>query len=299
MLLLIWQILCQVLKEFFWSDEAFFPASPTLESIVNFFYWKCWKRWTKKTLHWYDVGEHLVCLSKPSFHVSKGVVLIIPGMNGDNKCHYVEQFIHDVAIPKDLDVYVVKKSPARIGMYGDMTCIREGLKTLRERNLVSGNVKLGLVGISAGAIPMVKYIAKYDDVNYALAIGCGFDLNKIDQSLSEAWSYALYYCLSHKFDKLLQEHDNDRAAREGYANLEDFYKDHSCHEYLNNATVPLHIICSYDDPVVYTDHFAHVHQCAKSNANIKYYFSRYGGHLGWRCGTWLRKTLLQEVYPHI
>lgn len=299
MLTLIWHFMCQIFKEYCWSEEAIFPASSSLESLTNVIYWNCWGRLFRKNLHWYDVGRSLVCLNRPCSSTTRGVVMIVPGMNGDHKCHYVEQFVHDVAIPLELDVYVVKKAPETIGIYGDVKCISEGLMTLRERNLVSEQVKLGIVGVSAGAIPLIKYISTKDDIDYAIAIGCGFDLNKIERSLSMAWSQTLYHCVTKKYGLRLQDHDEQRALELGYHSLEHFYEDQSCHKHLKDAKVPLHIICAYDDPVVYDSHFAHVHQCAQLNPLIAYHFSRYGGHLGWRCGRWLRKTLLQEVYPYV
>jgi predicted alpha/beta-fold hydrolase len=299
MLLLLWHFICQVFKEYFSSDEALFPGSPTLESVANCCYWYCWGKWVRRNLSWYNVGEHLVCLNRPLGNATKGVVVILPGINGTHKSHYVEQFIHDVAVPKEYDVYVVKKPLDKKQQYGDMKCIEEGLRTLRERSLVSKNVKCGIVGFSAGAIPIIKYIAKNNDVDFALAIGCGFDLNAIRNYLSYSWSHVLYYCLTRKIGQSLHQEDERYALALGYTNVEDFYNAHSCHEDLIHAKVPLYVICSLDDPVIYPGHFVHVCESAVSNPNIHYFISKYGGHLGWRCGRWLQKTLLQEVLQYI
>lgn len=297
MLKLLVYFITQVLKDVLPSNEAWFPWSSTLESLSNYVYWNYWSKWWKPILRWNRVGDHLMRLKRKA-NTYQDALLIVPGMNGTINCHYVQQFIHEFALSLLTDVFVVAKGDDKMGEHACTKYVEDAMLYLQE----NGYKNVCIVGFSAGALSTVKYMSKNTDnemVRSGILIASGFNLKSISEYISPCWSKALYWCMYHKVGKTLQQADIEKATELGYSNVDDFYKDHSCHKDLVAIKVPLYIIASYDDPVIANDNWRDIYVAQSYNNNIRPIISSHGGHLGWRGGKWLHDTLLREVLQDV
>ena len=297
MILPVWNFLTQILIEVSASKEAIFHWSPTLESLFTYVYWGLTKWWYYPCLNWWNIDDSVWLLDQPSKH-TEGTVVIVPGINGSRKCHYVEQFIHEVAFKRNLAVVVIEKPYST--EYGNNELIKKGVKSLKDNKILTDTTQNFIIGYSAGSMPVIKYITDPHTnmiFDYAVCIACSLNLAALSSHISEQWSKALYWLMTSKWGKTIVQEDEERALSLGYTCVQDYYHVISCHNTLAKVRIPTHVICSYDDPLIDTETFAALYKTSSVNSFVVPVLSKKGGHLGWRCGSWLHHILLTKVFP--
>lgn len=261
-------------------------------------YWNLWGRFWVEPLEWDDIASDLVRWRRPSSEpaatAATGAILILPGLNGTHLAHYIEQFIHEVARKKKLDVYVVNAPENTIGVYSVFSHIEDAIDTIHN---IGYNGKIGIAGFSAGGIPVVKYVTVSGKcrVDYAIIVASALNLVSMCKHISWIWAHILRWCVDGIWWRSIQAADRERALKHGYTRLEAFYEAHSCHMDITKTNIPLYVFCARNDPMLPDDHFRALYDAYATNPLVIPLISKYGGHLGWNCCKWFHNTILESV----
>jgi len=184
------------------------------------------------------------------------------------------------------------------------------------------------IGVSLGGNMLVNYLAKYNHdpiIDAATVISAPLDLaacsEKINQGFSKIYRNYLLHSLkknalkkeaqlkkalnvsaqSIKKLKTLFDFDNKiTAPLHGFKNAQDYYRQCSGINVINNVVIPLQVIHAQDDPFMTQDVIPNF----PLNNNIHYRLFKQGGHVGFLSGSlakpifWLEHAM-PNYYQHI
>lgn len=278
--------------------EAWIPWSGSAESMLNFLYWHGLGRYLHFRVWWtnvFQVGDvNIKKWVRPLPRPARMTVLIVPGLNGDEKAHYVEQFIVEVASARDLDVYVL--CGTGVLEYGNTSTLNNVMYVLRQQ--VQGPI--GIIGFSAGGVMCVKYATEVDPtiVRFMASIGGAYNLIAVYHYMPRVWTSMYNWYLGHE-DKGRDILQDVRICKRLNMTLEEYYDKNSCHGDVVDTRVPLYICSSFDDPLFPKSQLKGIIDAHLHNPLVKLTITQHGGHLGWRCGKWLNHTYFQEVMQEV
>ncbi len=163
------------------------------------------------------------------------------------------------------------------------------------------------IGYSLGGNVLLKYLgqsAANSKLSAAAAISVPFELgaaaDRLNRGLSKLYQYYLVRSLKNKIrvkfstrstpiplDNLARWNDfrsfdnNVTAPLHGFADVNEYYTQSSCRQYLGSITTPTLIIHSNDDPFLTTDAIPKSNELSISTQMI---LTERGGHVGFVCG---------------
>lgn len=282
-------------------NEAWFPWSGSAETMLNFLYWHGLGVFLSKGVSWTNFvlvdGIQVKRWKRSLLRPARMTVVLVTGLNGDETAHYVEQFIHKTAEPFDLDVFIVCNNGSK--EYKATGLLRRVVDEIKLKHDDVGD-NIALFGFSAGAVMCVDYAAQYEDVKFVCCLGGTYDLMSTYNYMPLQWTHLYNWYLGHRNVTRLGNNikqDLDNIAASGKS-LEDYYKSNSCTEEVVMAKVPLYTCTTMDDPLFDPREHAVLIEASCKNPLVRPTITRYGGHLGWKCGNWLNKTYLKKVFEH-
>jgi len=244
-------------------------------------------------------------VNRPTPNPTDPVVVILPGICSTSNANYIRCFATQCAkrgfqpvvyIPRGCDIV---KSP-RIFTLGGTKDLRQTLVYLKQKYPLAPIMG---VGFSLGANPLVKYLGEYKDdpiVSGAVAMAQGFDAVKGIEHIKTVPFYekGLIFRLtstvkrhSHIFNQIVdvpfvlgvksvEDFDANFTCKiHGYKSTTDYYREHSCVQWLKDVSVPLLLMNAMDDPLFSLDQIPV--NSALENENLLMVLTKHGGHLGW------------------
>jgi predicted alpha/beta-fold hydrolase len=229
---------------------------------------------------------------------AKDNVLLVHGLNGSSSSTYIIGMAN-VFLKRGCRVFCYNsrgaKSPPKSNIFshvGLSSDIKHTLDYILEN--YEGNVSL--VGFSLGSNWVTKVLGEFTHsrIKMGVAICCPFDFNLLNKTLSEGIASKIVkfvmlnnykrYVLKSIKDKLnfsscstVEEVDSIILKMVGIDNLEAFYKESSCVNYIDQIDKPFLFINTLDDPVV-PSKIIPFDRCI-SNPNVGLILLK-GGHLG-------------------
>jgi predicted alpha/beta-fold hydrolase len=201
---------------------------------------------------------------------------------------------------------------------GDTGDIRFLLRTLHERHT---NRPLAAVGYSLGGNALLKYLGEEGadtPLQAACAVSVPFDLaiaaQRLNSGASRFYQWLLVRTMKRRVYAKLKAMDSPipvatimkqrtfrsfddavTAPLHGFRNVDHYYAEASCGQYLRDVVVPTLIVHARDDPFLYPE--AIPGPDALSEA-VRLELSATGGHVGFVCGTpWRPQYWLEQRIP--
>jgi predicted alpha/beta-fold hydrolase len=255
---------------------------------------------------------------------SAPIVLILTGLEGSSKSHYVQRLLPCIQQQgwQSLIVHFrgcsgeLNRLPRtyHAGDTGDLSFVAQ---TLRWR---FPTVPIAAVGFSLGGNVLLKWLGETGVKNplfAAIAVSAPLILQRtvlrLNQGLSRIYQR---YLLNHLRKKIrwkfsvqtppfglfdlnslttLRDFDNRiTAPLHGFFNAEEYYTKSSCYPYLENIQVPTLLIQAKDDPFM----LPHLPVAIPNTSFLHQEITAKGGHLGfisgyapWRCQHWLKEGI--------
>lgn len=268
-----------------------------------------------------------ISLAAPASEPDGPLVLVLHGLEGGTRSHYVGGFIEAV---------LNEGWRARLLLFrtcdGTMAPVRRtyhsGETTDLDavvRHLVDGHpgVPIGLIGVSLGANVLLKWLGEQQDrlpdsVRAAVAVSTPFDLARGSRAIGTGFSrlYEWNFLRSLKAKaraKLAQYPDvldatalndissmwdfDDRftAPLHGFQDAADYYRRSSSLGFLDRVRRPTLLVSAYDDPFHTPSVLRDVEVACANNRWIELAFHARGGHVGFVGGTpWNPRYYLDE-----
>lgn len=265
--------------------------------------------------------QNKLCLveMKPKYEV-KGVVLLVHGLNGDYQSHYIQRMASRSNFEK-LHVYCLnlRNCGPSLGysntIYnaGNSSDVLDACRWIKSRHI---KLPLYLCGYSLGGNICLKAMGEDHDnlVQKGAIVSAPVDLLKSAEKLALPQNRLfnqnlLKHCLNnfqlmHPYLKkkytfklrkshLLRDFDeNVTAPLSGYKNAEEYYRNSSALNVVDQIKAPILIISSLDDPLVDHTYF----ETTQKNKHLYHLINHNGGHLGFiQSGTtginWLEDVL--------
>jgi uncharacterized protein len=295
------------------KDTAFKPAwwlrSPHLQTLWPAFFRK------RQVLDLLDEQLELedgdfieLCWSRKE---SEKVILILHGLEGDIRSHYINGIFNRLEHTGYRPVLMyfrgcsgrVNRLPRAYhsGETGDLAAVVEHIYK------VTGGYPFAAIGFSLGGNVLLKWLGetgKNNPLKTAVAVSVPFRLKdaatRLEKGLSKIYQQHLLRSLrnkyTEKFKRLKSPIDIDvntlksfwdyddkvTAPLHGFSGAQDYYDSCSSRQFLKGITVPTRIIHSQDDPFMFD---TTVPIESELNNKIDFLLTKHGGHVGFISGS--------------
>jgi predicted alpha/beta-fold hydrolase len=261
-------------------------------------------------------GDNLEIRSLPSTVADAPRVLLLHGLEGSERSHYVAGIFAQARMRGwGADLLVFRGCGSRPNVArrfyhsGETSDLGFAFDSLRARHPA---VRWFLVGVSLGGNVLLKWLGEQHHaggrIRAAAAVSAPFDLEagarKISQGFSRVYDRTFLRSLRRKALMKLTRYPDlfDRkrleAARtvfefddavtgpvHGFADARDYYSRSSAESFLPDIRVPTLLLSSADDPFLPSKVLDRVRQVASTNPALLIDFHRKGGHVGFVAGT--------------
>ena len=284
---------------------------PCIQSILNMTYWVCvFKRQCNKT-YVFTPDNACLCIDEilhprkqEAGCKSNTLIVIIPGISGVRDSHYVEQLLHDVCIPLQIDAIIFNKRgygnsvgslSKPYASYADTDDFHIVVEKYREHY-----DKIVGIGMSAGGNLLAKYMAlPHCMLAGGICVATCFDIKRVIHNLPFYCNYIVTRYLKHFLNiRLKPQHyvlqDIDKSLMpKSYKCIDDYYDVNSACTDLHKIDKPLICINAMDD-VILPKMTVKPH----SNKNIAFVVTQLGGHLGW-AESWTSSWVYRAIYNYV
>ena len=212
------------------------------------------------------------------------IIVCVPGINGHNQSHYVNQLV-EFCRSQGIVCVVIDKQEI------DMNSTWE-LEVLVDL-LTSHHLKIMILGVSAGGNTVCRFAASKNiphNVKVCVSLSNGLDIAHVKESIKYPWAHVtmpLYKsymirksCIPRKAFRAVKTIWDVNDVVYDYPDM-SYYNKCSSHTALQNTRVPLVIISALDDPFFDSSVLSHVHKAIEKNDMITLITTDYGGHMGW------------------
>lgn len=268
-----------------------------------------WPRNVQRTGHDY----HLITLSdndkicvvemRPNTEI-KGVILLVHGINGDYKSHYIQRMAMQANLCGWM-VYCLNLRNCGPSLGYSRKIYNAGnsqdiLETLRWLKLKHSQLPVFLCGYSLGGNICLKAIGEDSEnlIDAGAVVSTPVDLVRSSMRLAQPQNrlfnrsifrdcvhqlnrmrpYLAQFPL-HEFSKsdVLRDFDeNITAPMSGYKTADEYYYNASALHSVHRIRIPVLIISSMDDPLVDHEYL----KITQQNIHLEHLITEYGGHLG-------------------
>jgi len=231
------------------------------------------------------------------------VVVLVPGLNGCHRCHYVNQLVSACKANGMICAVLDMRKTDFIDSVHKLTVLVDTLAEHHRRIIV--------FGVSAGGNTVCRYAAQAGtpaSVKVCVSAANGIDIATVKSTMAYPWAHVMASrYISHMMALTGIPRRRFRYAQTiwdvddvvfGYPDVR-FYEDRSCHRELRAARIPLVLVNSLDDPFFDKCVLAHAHDAVLANPLVTLVTTDCGGHMGWRdrrCGSWLFDDLLWAIF---
>lgn len=270
-----------------------------------------------------NLGEEdrLCCsVSTPdSWNKNDKTVVLIHGLGGSEQSRYMVRMARKLYERGERAVRInlrgcgsgkgLSKRPYCAGNSSDILHV---LKNLKEE---SPDSDLYLIGFSLGGNIALKLAGELSEsgenlIKTVIAVCPPFDLKQTMLSIQQKknFLYHGYYLkqmlhqagawVAKKVQSIYEFDNHVTAPLWGFSGANDYYEKCSCVQFLNQITIPSHLICAEDDPFISLDHLKN----ASISSKVNLWKTRYGSHMGFLGRTrdswsfqWMDQLLLDFI----
>ena len=264
-------------------------------------------------------------------HSKAPLVMINHGLEGSIASHYALPLMKTLDDAGFASIFMhfrnCSETPNRLarsyhsGDTGDIQAIIQHIVHRHQREV------LAAIGFSLGGNALLKWLGESGNNNplkCAAAVSVPFLLAdsaaKLSKGFSRLYQWYLLKALKqsylNKFSTLaspldvniekldsFRTFDNEvTAPLHGFKNVDEYYQQSSCRQYLQDIQVPTCIIHSRDDPFMYADS---IPRKSEMSEHIKFVLTDNGGHVGfvsgaypWKAIYWHEKVLCDFLTRH-
>jgi len=269
--------------------------------------------YSREELYAEDGGTIVLDWLKRESPASTPTIVVVPGICSHSESHYIRG-LAQMSVDHGFRVVIFHargcasiKTP-KLFTYGDTSDLKQSIQHIHK--LIPESPLFG-IGLSLGGNMLCKYVGEAsssEETQYlrgAMSVSQGYDALKGVNMLKEAKFYDRH--VASKLTGLVNKHadvfkdvidvpsileiksvqDFDlqfTCKLNGYEDLQNYYKEHSCISLLPKISVPIMLLNSLDDPLVPAPLIPY--QLPQENSNVLLVTTKTGGHISWVEG-WL------------
>lgn len=271
-----------------------------------------------------DDGDFIdLCWSR---HVDKPVVLILHGLEGSLQSHYAGALMQTLEQADYRPVFMhfrgCSGEPNRLPRSYHSGDTADLARVVAHVNDITGKRVHAVIGFSLGGNVLLKWLGQSGHANplqSAVAVSVPFRLADAANRLAHGFSHvyerhlikSLRRAYLNKFERIKSPLDveigtlksfwafDDRvtAPLHGFRNVDDYYSESSCRQYLSGIRVPTRIIHALDDPFMFAET---VPGDDELGDHVELLLTRHGGHVGfvsgrypWQAEYWHERKIIE------